>query len=334
MASNDRALQVLLELGDTSQRRTQTALFDLALRTALALTDADAVVLTTSRGRGERLVLHTGGTSAAALAMPADGSEVLKRFAESAEPISLSVLTEDPAIAATEGCPGVDAGPVLFVPVRRRDQSPFYVAAYRRVARARFAMNDTRSLLLLAAWLGSALDNLRLATGSRRLSVTDELTDVYNARYIKNALRREVRRASRFGQELSVISIDVDRFESHTEALGEGKSRMLLKELAGTLAQQVRSFDVMGRCGDDAFMLILPQTDREGATEVAERIRATIEQQAFSLAPAGAVTVSLGVAAFPQDASDTGDLVAAAERAVQRAKQLGRNRVEASAKAA
>jgi diguanylate cyclase (GGDEF)-like protein len=100
-----------------------------------------------------------------------------------------------------------------------------------------------------------------------------------------------------------------------------------LKELALVLAQQVRSFDVLGRNGDDAFMLILPQTPREGAAEVAERIRAAVEKKAFTGNAAGATTVSLGVASFPRDGADLNDLVSATERALDQARRRGPNRV-------
>ena len=153
----------------------------------------------------------------------------------------------------------------------------------------------------------------------------DELTGVYNFRYLKTALSREVRRASRFRQDLSIALIDVDHLKVLGETLGEMKGSLLLKEIAGTLAQQVRSFDVMARYGDDAFMMVLPQTGRDGAVEVAERVRATVEQHAWSLTTPQAVTVSLGVATFPRDANATRELVAAAERALKLAKQRGRN---------
>jgi diguanylate cyclase (GGDEF)-like protein len=324
MTSHDRALEVLIELGNSTTRRTRTELVELALRTALTLFDADAVALTTKRRRGERLVLHAGSTTPAAM-MPTEASEVLRRFAESSEPLVLPVITDDAQVAAADGCPGVEPGPVLFTPVRRRDLSPAYIAVYRRRARARFTMTDTRQMLLLAAWLGSVLDGLRAATGGERTAVTDDVTGVYNFRYLKTAMRREVRRASRFSQELSVILIDVDHLKVHSEALGAMKENLLLKELATTLANQVRSFDVMARYGYDAFMMILPQTGRDGAAEVAERMRATVEQHGFSLGTPSAVTVSLGVATFPHDASATRDLVAAVERALRLAKQKGRN---------
>jgi diguanylate cyclase (GGDEF)-like protein len=250
---------------------------------------------------------------------------VLRRFADSSEPFALGVVTDDEAIATVDGCPGVEPGPVLFTPVRRRNLRPGYLAVYRRRARARFAMQDTRIMLLLSAWLGATLDGLRMATPSERAVVIDELTGVYNFRYLKTALSREVRRASRFRQDLSIALIDVDHLKVLGESLGEMKGSLLLKELAGTLAQQVRSFDVMARYGDDAFMMVLPQTGRDGAVEVAERIRATVEQHAWSLTTPQAVTVSLGVSTFPRDANATRELVAAAERALKLAKQRGRN---------
>ncbi len=327
MAAPDRALQVLMQLGDPAERRTRSEVFDLALRTALTLLDADAVALTTNGKRAERMVLHSGSASAAAMSMPEGGSEVLRRFAEAPEPLALAVVTDDARVAEADGCPGVEPGPTLFIPVRGRDAAPAYLAAYRRRARARYTMVEIRMMLLLAAWLGSVLDSLRLASGLERTSVTDSLTGVYGVHYLRTALRREVRRARRYNQELSLVLVDVDRLKVHGEALGAMKGSLLLKELATALAGQVRSFDVLARCGDDAFMVILPQTGRDGATEVAERMRATVEQHAFSTGTPVPVTVSVGVAAFPTDASALQDLVRAVTRALKVAKQGGRNRV-------
>jgi len=325
MAAQDRALQVLMQLGDPAERKTRTEVFDLALRTALTLLDADAIALTTKGRRDERMVLHSGSASPAAISMPEDGSEVLRRFAENGEPLALAVITDDAPVATADGCPGVEPGPVLFTPVRGRGTNPAYIAAYRRRARARFTMAETRMMLLLAAWLGSALEGLRLATGAEQAAVTDSLTGVYGVRYLKTALRREVRRARRYDQELSLVLVDVDRLKLIGESIGPAKGGLLLKELATTLAGQVRSFDVLARCGDDAFMLILPQTGREGAAEVAERIRATVEHHAFAAETGTGVTVSAGVASFPTDASAMQDLVAAVQRALKLAKQRGRN---------
>jgi diguanylate cyclase (GGDEF)-like protein len=327
MTPQDRAQRALLELGDPAERRTRTELLERTLHTALMLLEADAVVLTSERKRGERLVLHSGSRTPAADRIPPEGSEVARRLAANGQPILISDLFDEPRLVASDGCPGVESGPALFTPVRRRDLDPGYIAVYRRRGRARFTLNDSRLMLLLATWLASALENLRLAIGTEKVAVSDELTDVYNHRYFGRALRRELRRASRFNQELSLVMIGVDQFSNHSETLGQLKSGLLLKEVASSLSQQVRSFDVLAKGAGDDFMVILPQTSRDGAAEVAERMRVAAERQAFSLGIDGAVTLSLGVASFPQDASDIRDLLAATERALHQAKERGGNLV-------
>lgn len=329
MTPQEKSLRALMELGNPSERRTRTELLDRALRTAIMLVEADAVVLTLSNRKGERIMIHAGNRMPAALHSPPEGSEAIRRLVESGEPLVLADLANDAPLAQSDGCPGVEAGPAIFVSVLRRDPVPAALAAYRRTGRARFSSNDTRMLLMLGAWLSGALENLRLTTGNEKGSITDELTEVYNFRYLKTALRREVRRASRFRQELSVLVLDVDHLKSYNDAFGELKGSLLLKEIALLLAQQVRSFDVLAKMTEDEFMVILPQTSREGAVEVAERMRAAIETQAFSNSTAGAVTVSVGVASFPHDASEIRDLVAAAKRAVGNAKENGRNCIAA-----
>jgi diguanylate cyclase (GGDEF)-like protein len=302
---------------------------DLALRTTLTLMEADAVaVLTPQNRRNERLVLHAGSSTAAAIQLPPQGSEVTRMLAETCQPVVLGDLLDDARVAGGDGCPGVEAGPVLFTPVRQRGAGSAYVAVYRRRGRARFTMNDVRVMVLLGNWLGAALDNMRLSTGTEKVAVTDDATEVYNQRFVKTALNREIRRASRHGQELSLALVALDPAPPQLVQQGDApRGGSALKELASVLAQQVRSFDVLGRYGDDAFMLILPQTPREGAAEVAERIRTAVESRAFSGNAAGTVTVSLGVASFPRDGADFNDLVSATERALDQARQRGPNRV-------
>jgi diguanylate cyclase (GGDEF)-like protein len=324
MNSQDKAQQALLELGDPAERRTRMEVLDRAMRTAMLLTDADAVALTTHQRGGERLLLHTGSAAPAVMPLPLSGSEVVKRFGESAHPIAIDDLAEDKALAIAEACPGVESGPVVFIPVRRRDQPTGYLTVYRRRGRARFAMHDQRAMLLLAAWLGAVLDHLKLATGNERLAITDPLTEVYNFKYLKSALRRETRRASRFGQDLSILRIGVDGFDVHLSTLGDLKAGLLLKELATMLAQQVRSFDVLAR-HDGGFIVVLPQTHRDAAAEVAERMRAAIETRPQSLDSPGSVTVSMGVASFPQDGTEIAHLLSSVDRALDQASERGGN---------
>jgi diguanylate cyclase (GGDEF)-like protein len=326
MTSLDKAFEMLLELAKPGERPTRAELLDRALRTAMVLTEADAVViLNSSRRGGERLVLHAGSAVLAALQVPPEGSEVMRSMAQSHQPLLVTDLSNEPKLLASDGCPGVEAGPVLYVPLHQPGVAPpSYIAAFRKRGRARFGANETRSILLLGAWLSSTLENLRLTAGNERLAVTDDLTDVYNFRFFKNALRREMRRATRYEQELAVVAVEIDRMSESEDENGELRSSLLLKELALVLARQVRSFDLLART-PHGFVLILPQTSREGAMDVAERMRSAVERHRFSVETPSRVTVSLGVSSFPQDAADVDGLVAATERALELARQRGRN---------
>jgi diguanylate cyclase (GGDEF)-like protein len=125
-----------------------------------------------------------------------------------------------------------------------------------------------------------------------------------------------------------VVMIDVDNLKTYNDINGHLRGSFLLKELAGLFVEQVRSFDVLAKYGGDEFTIILPQTPRDGAVILAERVRATVAQHAFALAPPGRITVSLGVATFPEDGEDPMALLKAADCALYSAKRHGRNRVE------
>ena len=329
MSSLDKALKLLLEINDPAIRRNRAEQLDHALRTLIALTDGDAaVVLSPGSRRGERLVLHAGSGSTAILPPPPLGSEVARQLASDGAPLLIGDLTDDSRLATADGCPGVEAGPSLFAALRGRDPQPGYLAVYRRRGRVRFASADTRAIVMLAATLGSSLEVLRLASGAEKLALTDDLTQVYNSRFLKAALQRELRRAGRYAQELSVVIAGIDQYEAWVAEHGELRGSALLKDVAVKLAQQLRSFDLMARHGQEQFMAVLPQTGREGALGVAERMRACIAQHPFADAAAGEVTVSLGVATFPQDGAESPALLSAVERVLERARQSGTNRIE------
>jgi diguanylate cyclase (GGDEF)-like protein len=329
MNTQENTPALLLELGNPVERRTRSGQLHHALRTALALTDGDAAVVLLAAGhRTERLVMYAGSPAPAAVPLAPEGSQVVRTLTECLEPISVADLSELTPLALADGCPGVEAGPVLFTALRQRDPQPGYLAVYRRRGRARFGTGEVRALLLLSAWLGTSLECLRLASGAEKLALRDELTDVYNARFLQGALRREVRRAGRFGQELSLALADVDHLGAFNEQHGELRGSILLRELATVLAEQVRSFDLIARYRRDEFMLVLPQTGRAGALEVAERVRGAVERHAFAPLAAGAITISLGVASFPQEGTDVRSVLSAVERAVTQAQQRGTNLVE------
>lgn len=327
MSTTDKRIDMLLELGGSTTRGTRPGLLARALRTAGPLVDADAVVvvLGSARRPAERLVLHAGSDLPAHLPLIAEGSEALRSLAERRQVIAFPDLSENAPFAAGDSCPGVEAGPVLFAPLARLGGEPAYLAVYRKRGRARFTGHEMQSMLLLAAWLGAALDSLGLATRTRKLALTDDETETYNDRFLRLALKREIRRAHRYGQELSLVRVVLDQFEVLGEAHGVEGANAVLKELATLLGQHVRSFDTLGRSAEDSFVLVLPQTGHAGAMDVAERIRVAVAGHAFLSGGAGSITASFAASSFPHDAADADALWAVGERVMVDARERGGN---------
>jgi diguanylate cyclase (GGDEF)-like protein len=299
------------------------------LNTALELGEGDgAVVMLTQHRVSERCTLMRGAPEPASVEIPRSGSELARLLARGGHPIAMLDLASDARVASEDCCTGLDAGPALFLPLRFNVHAFGYLAIYRRRGGTRFTPEEIRLLGLLAGWAGTSLQNRRLAVSLEKLAITDDLTQVYNFRFLKTALRREIRRAARFRQLLSLVMIDVDNLKAYNDRNGHMRGSLLLRELAGLFAQHVRSFDLVAKYGGDEFTLILPQTDRAGALVVADRLRQVVAEHAFPLAPRGSITVSLGISTFPEDASDPVGLIRAADRALYSAKRRGRNRVE------
>ncbi len=158
----------------------------------------------------------------------------------------------------------------------------------------------------------------------------DPKTGLYNARYFASALSDELGRASRFGRPLSVIMADLDLLRDINNTHGHLAGDAVLKGIAELFRQQLRHYDVPARFGGEEFSILLPETPPEQALEIAERIRGAVAARTYDVETsreAIRATVSIGVAAFPKDATGANDLVHQADLAVYRAKLQGRNRV-------
>jgi diguanylate cyclase (GGDEF)-like protein len=191
--------------------------------------------------------------------------------------------------------------------------------------------------------LQTAYDDLEKKVGERTaelnelnkkletLSITDGLTGLYNHRYFYDRLAEEIERAKRYGNSFSLVMIDIDHFKHYNDRNGHLAGDVVLKGIADCLSSGARDVDIVSRYGGEEFAIIAQEFEREGAVVFSERIRKIVEAYPFpneKTQPGGNITISLGVALYPEDTDRPGKLVGLADGALYRAKQMGRNRVE------
>jgi two-component system, cell cycle response regulator len=188
-----------------------------------------------------------------------------------------------------------------------------------------FSDEDLRQVEVVIAQAEIALINAERFVRARESAFIDDVTDLYNARYLLSSLDREVRRAQRNNLSLSVLFLDLDRFklvnDHHGHLVGSG----VLREIAHLLKGTVRSIDTLARYGGDEFTIVLVDTPHEGACQVAERIRTAVAEHSFAQERALQLSMSLGVASYPQHGASREELIDAADKAMYLAKARGRN---------
>jgi diguanylate cyclase (GGDEF)-like protein len=190
------------------------------------------------------------------------------------------------------------------------------------------------TLRMLLEPVGIALDNALALQRADALSVTDDLTQLSNSRYLNLVLRREEKRSSRSGRPMSLLFIDMDGFKNVNTQHGHLAGSKALVEAAGVIRSCARETDIVARFGGDEFAVVLPDTGQEGAVFVAERIRDRLrafkflEGDGLSLT----LTASVGVATLPEVTSSAEELLRAADRAMYRVKDTGKNGIHLAEK--
>ncbi len=189
--------------------------------------------------------------------------------------------------------------------------------------------NPRQLAVTVAEHLALALANLKLRQTLRSQSIRDPLTGLFNRRYLEETLERELRRAGRNGRPLGVIMIDLDHFKRFNDTFGHDAGDTLLRELGHFLQMHIRGDDIACRYGGEEFTLILPEASLDATAQRAEELRAGIKGLSVShrSQPLGALTLSSGVAAFPEHGSTTEAIMKDADAALYRAKAEGRDRV-------
>jgi len=160
------------------------------------------------------------------------------------------------------------------------------------------------------------------------LSITDALTTLHNRKHMMDTLAMEVARGLRYDKLFSILMIDIDDFKRYNDTFGHLPGDGVLRELGTFLASTLRTEDYAARYGGEEFLLLLPETGSEGAGQLAERLRQRLEEKAIGAAGNHpGITVSIGVATFPENGADPEELIRRADSAMYQAKQSGRNLV-------
>jgi diguanylate cyclase (GGDEF)-like protein len=323
-----RQLEERLEDLRQERARLQTSLRRIGQSFASNL-DSDAlleiVVRTAVDGLGAR------GGRATARDGSGDGLEELVRAgAIDAGPMEALTQAEAAAMAAGDGSEAT-AGEAYALAHPLSGEAPGEVVGIVSVVREGqpFSDRDRELLAYLAGTASVSIQNVGLHETVQRQAVTDELTGLYNHRRFQEAMVAESDRARRFDQPMSLVMLDIDNFKKVNDNYGHQQGDQVLREVARVLRESSREIDSPARYGGEELAVVLPQTDLEGAFQLAERVRQEVEAMQVPMVDGAggaiSVTASLGVASLPESAPEPGELIAAADAALYQAKNAGKN---------
>ncbi|GAB4437213.1 MAG: hypothetical protein OHK0040_08530 [bacterium] len=249
------------------------------------------------------------------------------------EAVLLKDVTKDSRFLANiDNISGFKTHSLICTPLICRDKVLGVIELVNKKIGEEFTEEDLDILKHLSDYIAIAIDNARNFEKIQELTIKDDLTCLYNTRFFHEMLEREIRRSMRKRRELSLIFMDMDHFKEVNDTYGHLCGSKLLKEVADIIMESVRNIDIPIRYGGDEFVIILPETNKEQAKNVAERILNNIRDHSF-LKEEGLnlkLTASIGFATFPDDAIDKTDLVKKADNAMYQVKNSTRNNVQAA----
>ncbi len=218
---------------------------------------------------------------------------------------------------------------LVLIPLKAKNKINGIIVADNFINREPITKDDIRMLTMLANQAGLAIENSQLYEKTVMLAHLDSLTELWNHGYFQFLLNTELEKSRTIQKPLSLVMLDIDFFKVYNDAAGHQAGDKILKELASLLKNQSRKMDFVCRYGGEEFAIILPQTDKKEALMIAERLRMDTEKYSFfneDILPGKRLTVSLGIASFPEDGLLPAELIAASDKFLYQAKNKGRNK--------
>ncbi len=259
------------------------------------------------------------------------GEGIAGWVAKEKRPLLVTDVTKDPRFSRkADLISHFTTKSIVCVPLVVRDKCLGVIELINRVEdEDKFGEEDLRLLTTLADYAAIAIQNAILFKKIEEFTITDDLTRLYNSRFLHNRLDHEVERARRFKQSLSMIFMDLDYFKDVNDKYGHLCGSKLLVEVAQLIKSTIRSVDYACRYGGDEFVILMPQTTKENAIFVANKIRNALNEHVF-LKEEGInhrLTASFGVASYPDDAKNKLELIHMADHAMYMVKNRSRDGV-------
>lgn len=216
---------------------------------------------------------------------------------------------------------------VICVPLRSKGRVLGVVELINKLEDTQFNPHDLQILTILTDYAAIAIENAKYMQRVQELTIKDDLTSLYNSRYLHLMLESEMGRSKRYDLHFSMIFLDLDHFKYVNDKYGHIIGSKVLRETAEVIKMELRKPDIPIRYGGDEFVVLLPETDKKGAYKVASRMRELLNNHSF-LKEDGLnlkLTASFGVSAYPEDADNTLDLVRLSDQAMYRVKETTRD---------
>ncbi|MFA4984030.1 MAG: diguanylate cyclase [Candidatus Omnitrophota bacterium] len=218
---------------------------------------------------------------------------------------------------------------LAVVPLKAKDKVNGIIIADNFITQKPINKNDMRMLIMLANQAGLAIDNSRLYEKTVVRAHSDSLTELWNHGYFRYLLQEDLEKAKATRGRLSLIMVDIDDFKIYNDTLGHQAGDKILKEVANLLKSHSRKMDSVCRYGGEEFAIIVPESQKNEVYLIAERLRQDIEKHSFlheEILPKKKLTVSIGLASFPDNASNAAELIFLSDQALYQAKNQGKNK--------
>jgi diguanylate cyclase (GGDEF)-like protein len=328
----DRFYEAIRRLNQTSKLRD---VFDVALqvvRSMAPVTFGAVTLCEEERGKPQhRIVRATYGEEGAEAGPALEGTTFPDNTGLVASAVRLGAslpgtdLDVSRAVVFDDATRLKGVGALRVIPLKAGEVTygTLVLGAARRHA---FASDLANQLEVVALQVGESIGRARLFEQTERLATTDGLTGLLNHRTFQERTDAQLRQSERYGKRFALLLCDIDHFKSVNDTYGHPVGDVVLKGVAATIAKEARTTDVVARYGGEEFAVVMPETDALGAMVIAERIRERIAKLVFETEQGSLrVTMSLGVATYPDDAAKKAELVERADACLYHAKRHGRN---------